>query len=45
MADTVLTKPVEFESEVKKTAGPPPRKSSKAFNSYQIAQTQFDKGS
>ena len=44
MPESVLTEPIKVEKEVSKAApGPPARKSSKAFNSFQIAQAQFDK--
>src|SRR5438045_1843220 len=44
MPQSVLTEPIKVESEVSKVVPPaPPKKSSKAFNSFQIAQSQFDK--
>ena len=44
MTQGVLTESINAEKEVSKAApGPPAKKSSKAFNSFQIAQAQFDK--
>ena len=44
MPESVLTKPMNVEKQVSKAApGPPAKRSSKAFNSFQIAQAQFDK--
>jgi glutamate dehydrogenase (NAD(P)+) len=44
MPESVLTKPVEIEKQnAAPPSGTPPRRSSKAFNSFQIAQAQFDK--
>ena len=46
MSQSVLTEPISMgmEKEASTAApGPLPRKSSKAFNSFQIAQAQFDK--
>src|SRR3974377_996644 len=44
MSQSVLTEPIRIEKEASKaTPGPLPKKSSKAFNSFQIAQAQFDK--
>src|SRR5450759_4056491 len=44
MAESVLMEPINVEKEVSKgTPGPPAKRSSKAFNSFQIAQAQFDK--
>ncbi len=44
MVESVLTKATANETEVPKvTPGPPVKRSAKAFNSFQIAQTQFDK--
>ena len=44
MAESALTEPVKVEKEASKAAPRPPVKmSSKAFNSFQIAQAQFDK--
>jgi glutamate dehydrogenase/leucine dehydrogenase len=44
MSQSVLTEPISMEKEASKaTPGPLPKKSSKAFNSLQIAQAQFDK--
>ena len=44
MPESVLTEPINVEKEVSKAApGPPAKRSSKAFNSFQIAQAQFDK--
>ena len=40
----MLTTPIEVGAEVSKaTPGPPTKGSAKVFNSFQIAQTQFDK--
>jgi hypothetical protein len=42
--ESVLTKPNFAETKVTDlVSAPAPRRSSKAFNSFQIAQTQFDK--
>jgi glutamate dehydrogenase len=44
MPESVLTKPAMLEKETfAAVATQPPRKSSKAFNSFQIAQAQFDR--
>jgi len=44
MSQSVLTEPISMEKEASRaTPGPLPKKSSKAFNSFQIAQAQFDK--
>ena len=44
MSESVLTEPISMEKEASRaTLGPLPKKSSKAFNSFQIAQAQFDK--
>ena len=44
MPESVLTKPATLEKEISTAdAGQPPRRSSKAFNSFQIAQAQFDR--
>src|SRR5450631_3118198 len=44
MPESVLTEPINVEKEVSKTPpSAPAKKSSKAFNSFQIAQAQFDK--
>ena len=44
MPESVLTEPINVEKEVSKAApGPPAKRSSKVFNSFQIAQAQFDK--
>ena len=44
MAESVLTTPLEVKTEVSNaTPEPPAKRSSKAFNSFQIAQAQFDK--
>ena len=44
MLESVLTKPMELKTQnLLPPSGMPPRKSSKAFNSFQIAQAQFDK--
>ena len=44
MPESVLTEPTNVEKEVSKIAsGTPPKRASKAFNSFQIAQAQFDK--
>ena len=44
MAESVLTDPISVEKQVSKVAPSPRAKaSSKAFNSFQIAQAQFDK--
>ena len=44
MPQNVLTEPINVEKEVSKAApGLPAKRSSKAFNSFQIAQAQFDK--
>src|ERR1051326_370135 len=44
MPQSVLTESINTEKEVSKAAlGPPAKRSSKAFNSFQIAQAQFDK--
>jgi glutamate dehydrogenase len=44
MAESVLTTPTGIEAEtLKATRGAPGRQSVKAFNSFQIAQGQFDK--
>src|SRR5947209_19876295 len=44
MPQSVLTESINAEREASKaTPGPPAKTSSKAFNSFQIAQAQFDK--
>jgi hypothetical protein len=44
MPESVLTEPINVEKEAAKVAPvPPAKRSSKAFNSFQIAQAQFDK--
>src|SRR3954468_14408199 len=44
MPQSVLTEPIKVENEVSNVVPPAPsKKSSKAFNSFQIAQAQFDK--
>ncbi len=44
MRESVLTEPMNVGEEVSKIAtSTPPKRSSKAFNSFQIAQAQFDK--
>src|SRR5579859_4138405 len=44
MPESALREPLEVEREVSKVVTPgPSKKSSKAFNSFQIAQAQFDK--
>jgi glutamate dehydrogenase len=44
MPESVSTKPATLEKEISTAiAGQPPRRSSKAFNSFQIAQAQFDR--
>ena len=44
MPESVVTEPIKVKREVSKAApGSPAKKSSKAFNSFQIAQAQFDK--
>jgi glutamate dehydrogenase len=44
MPESVLTALINAEKEASKAApGPPAKRSSKAFNSFQIAQAQFDK--
>ena len=44
MSESVLTEPINAGKEASKVApGSPARRSSKAFNSFQIAQAQFDK--
>ena len=44
MSESVLSEPISVEREASKVApGSPARRSSKAFNSFQIAQAQFDK--
>jgi hypothetical protein len=44
MPQSALTEPINAEKEVAKAAlGAPAKRSSKAFNSFQIAQAQFDK--
>ena len=44
MSQSVLTEPICTEREASKAAPRPlPKKSSKAFKSFQIAQAQFDK--
>ncbi|MFI5247723.1 MAG: Glu/Leu/Phe/Val dehydrogenase, partial [Nitrospirales bacterium] len=44
MPESVLTKPINVEKEASKVAsGLPAKRSPKAFNSFQIAQAQFDK--
>lgn len=44
MSQSVPTEPINLEKEASKAAPDPiPKKSSKAFNSFQIAQVQFDK--
>ena len=44
MGESVLTKPVETKPEIsRKTVEPPLKKSTKGFNSFQIAQSQFDR--
>src|ERR1035441_8281022 len=44
MPESALTEPINVEKEVSKAApGPPAKRSSKVFNSFQIAQAQFDK--
>ena len=44
MPESALTEPIEVEKEVSKVDTPAPlKKSSKPFNSFQIAQAQFDK--
>ncbi|MGC2198401.1 MAG: hypothetical protein WA628_27265, partial [Terriglobales bacterium] len=44
MPPSVLTEPINVEKEISKAATDLPAKgSSKAFNSFQIAQAQFDK--
>jgi glutamate dehydrogenase len=44
MPQSVLTEAISVEKEASKLApGPLPKRSSKAFNSFQIAQAQFDK--
>ena len=44
MSERVLTEPISVEKEASKVApGSQVRRSSKAFNSFQIAQAQFDK--
>jgi glutamate dehydrogenase (NAD(P)+) len=44
MPGSVLTKPPAVEKRSPETpSGAPPKRSSKAFNSFQIAQAQFDK--
>ena len=44
MPESTLTEPLNVEKEASKAApGPLAKRSSKAFNSFQIAQAQFDK--
>ena len=44
MSQALLTTPIEVGAEVSKAApGSPAKGSAKVFNSFQIAQTQFDK--
>ncbi len=44
MRENVLTKPAPIETgDSRATSGEPPKRSSKGFNSFQIAQDQFDK--
>src|ERR1017187_7480136 len=44
MVESVLTEPINVEKKVSKAEpGPPAKRSSKVFNSFQIAQAQFDK--
>ena len=44
MPESILTEPIKSEVEISKAApGSPTKRSSKAFNSFQIAQAQFDK--
>ena len=44
MPASALTEPIKVDREASKTVpDAPPRKSSKVFNSFQIAQAQFDK--
>jgi glutamate dehydrogenase len=44
MPESILTEPIKSDIEVSKAApGLPTKRSSKAFNSFQIAQAQFDK--
>src|SRR5512135_2748617 len=44
MSESILTAPISVEKQASKVApGSPARRSSKAFNSFQIAQAQFDK--
>ena len=43
MAESVLTAPPEIKPEVSKKTIEPPLRKSKGFNSFQIAQAQFDK--
>ena len=44
MPESAVSEPIEVAKEVRQSApGQTPKKSTKAFNSFQIAQTQFDK--
>jgi len=44
MPESAVSEPIEVAKEVHQSApGQTPKKSTKAFNSFQIAQTQFDK--
>ncbi|MGC2109127.1 MAG: Glu/Leu/Phe/Val dehydrogenase, partial [Candidatus Korobacteraceae bacterium] len=44
MPESAVNEPIEMAKEVRQSAqGQPPKKPTKAFNSFQIAQAQFDK--
>jgi len=44
MPESTLTESIDIEAEASRAApGPTAKRSSKAFNSFQIAQSQFDK--
>jgi len=44
MPESAVSEPIEVAKDVRQSApGQPPKKSTKAFNSFQIAQAQFDK--
>ncbi len=44
MPESAVSEPIKVAKEVRQSApGQPPKKSTKAFNSFQIAQEQFDK--